>query len=158
MEIIHEGEQKMKSKKLKAFIFYETLIGLENGNRVHPAPKYEFVEIEDDFSSFYAILGCDTIDIVTKKIGGKYYNIIRDELGEFTSDVIFTLVDPNNSQDMISGTIIITGMADDSGNLTSLSKEDAKHIKKYINYTVRCGQEEGGERKRLSPVIFTNTI
>lgn len=158
MNTIHKGEHIMKAQKLKALVFYETIIGLENGNRIHPAPKYELVEIEDDFSSFYAILGCDTIDFVTKKIGGKYYNVIRDELGNFTSDIIFTMMDPNNTQDMIPGTIIITGMADNDGNLTSLSNEDAKHIRKYINYTVRRGQEEGGTRKRLSPVIYTNTI
>ena len=147
----------MKRQKINAFIFYETLIGREDFKRIHPSPKYEFKEIEDDLDVFYQTINCTTIDIVVKKIGDKYYNIIVDDEGLFRDDPIITVADPNNINDALVGTVIIAGLADEDGDLTSLTKEDAENIRSHINYGFRECKTETPPRRRMVPIIFINT-
>lgn len=147
----------MKRENIDVFIFYETMIGAEDFKRVHPHPKFEFKSIPDELDAFYKIIDCTTIDIVVKRIGGRYYNIIVDDEGLFRDDPIITMVDPHNRNDALVGTLIICGMADDDGDLTSITEDDARHIAKYINFGLRnCKDGNNHIRQRLFPAIFIN--
>ena len=82
--------------------------------------------IEAELRRYYQILGCDTIDIVSRKIGGKYYDIICDDEALLKADPVFTAVDVNY-QPMLYGSLFICNH-DDEGNETSLTPEDVDNV------------------------------
>lgn len=96
--------------------------------------KVEAMEIEDDLDSFYKILNCSTIDIVVRKIGGRYkkaFDIICDDEGLFKKPQKISAID-NLGNVQLVGNIFITGTADNEGNLTSLSIHDVAYIKSKV--------------------------
>lgn len=89
------------------------------------------MDIEDNLDVFYALIGCKTIDIVTRCIGGKIYEVIIDDEGTFKKAPVISAVNVKGEAQMV-GNLIITGLADEDGDLTSLTDEDVKNIKANI--------------------------
>lgn len=85
--------------------------------------EVEANELED----YYRLMEVDLIDIVTREIGGKYYDIICDDEGLFKENPIPTVFD-TEQQPMIVGNIIIAGLGDETGNMTDLTDEDIVRI------------------------------
>ena len=80
---------------------------------------------------YYGLIGCDCIDIVTRKIGRKVYDIIVDDEGLLKDDPIISAID-DFGRVMLVGSMIICGLADAEGELTDLSDNDIRYIKKRI--------------------------
>jgi len=80
-------------------------------------------ELED----YYRLMEVDIIDIVARKINGKYYDIICDDEGLLKEQPIPTVFD-TEKQPMLFGNIIIAGLADEEGNMTDLTDEDIVRI------------------------------
>lgn len=93
------------------------------------------MEIEDDLKTFYKLIDCDTIDIVTRSFGGKFFDIICDDEGCFKENPCFSASNRAGT-DGIVGNIIITGAADREGNLTSLTDEDVKRISSVTTFAL----------------------
>lgn len=105
-------------KKIKSII-------LKAGSQLPPVATI----INDDLDEFYKIIECDTIDIVARKIGNTYYDIICDDEGLFKDNPIVSVVSEDGLP-LICGTIIICNSKE--GNLTSLKEGDIDIIKKHI--------------------------
>lgn len=88
-------------------------------------------QIEDQLIVFYELIGCRAVDIVTRSIGGKYYDIVCDDEGLFAESPVVSAVDDDGSV-MFVGNLIICGMANDEGELTSLDDDDFYHIMEHI--------------------------
>lgn len=88
------------------------------------------IEIKDDLQEFYKVLNCSTIDIVSREIGGKYYDIVCDDEGLCNNNPIVSAYD-RNCRPMLVGNLLIFGVGED-GELGSLTDEDVEHIKKSI--------------------------
>lgn len=84
-------------------------------------------ELED----YYRLMEIDTIDIVTREINGKYYDIICDDEGLLKEHPIPTVFDIDRKP-MIFGNIIIAGLADETGNMTDLTDEDIVKIENSL--------------------------
>lgn len=116
-------------RELKAFIFSE-----EERKGIRST-------ITDTLKTYYKIINCDCIDIVTRKIGDKFYDFVVDEEGLLKGRkgcaVSFANGDIN---DCLCGTLVITGVIDEEGELTSLSEEDYENIENHIksSYENRC--------------------
>ena len=80
---------------------------------------------------YYKMIGCSTIDIVTRKIGRKWYDIICDDEGTFVEDPLISAID-NLGRVMLVGSLIICGLADEEGELTDLTANDIRYIKQRI--------------------------
>lgn len=80
---------------------------------------------------YYKMIGCRCIDIVRRRIGRKWYEIICDDEGTFVEDPLISAID-NLGRVMLVGSLIICGLADDEGELTDLTTNDIKYIKKRI--------------------------
>lgn len=81
-------------------------------------------EVEaNGLEDYYRLMEVEIIDIVTRKINGKYYDIICDDEGLLKDKPIPTVFDTNR-EPMIVGNIIIAGLADEDGNMTDLTDED----------------------------------
>lgn len=86
----------------------------------------KFMDIEDKLDVFYELIGCRCIDIVRRKIGNKYFDVICDDEGALKDDPVVSAVD-TQFHHMLVGNLIIS-RADDEGNLIDLSEEDIKQI------------------------------
>lgn len=82
------------------------------------------IDIEDNLDVFYELIGCRCIDIVQRKIGHKYFDVICDDEGALKEDCIVSAVDTQFCQ-MLVGNLIISN-SDNEGNLIDLSDEDIK--------------------------------
>lgn len=92
--------------------------------------KAQAMEIDDALDSFYKILDCSCIDIVRRRIGGRFkkaFEIVCDDEGLFREPQKISAID-NLGQAQLVGNIFITGTADEDGNLTSLTEYDVSYI------------------------------
>lgn len=105
---------------------------------VNKTTKVVDVNTLDDY---YNLIGCRCIDIVSRKIGRKWYDIICDDEGTFVEDPLISAID-NLGRVMLVGSLIICGLADDEGELTDLSDNDIRYVKKRIQ-TLDTRMHEG---------------
>lgn len=96
------------------------------GILVKPLEKIEVVEFEANLDEYYRLLDVTCIDIVERKIGGKYYDIICDDEGLLKDDIIKSMIS-SRSETMLVGNLLICN-SDDEGYEQSLSDEDIKNI------------------------------
>lgn len=87
------------------------------------------MDIEDKLDVFYELIGCRCIDIVQRKIGNKYFDVICDDEGALKEDALVSAVDTQFRQ-MLVGNLIIS-KSNDEGNLIDLSDEDIKQILRH---------------------------
>jgi hypothetical protein len=114
------------------------------------ASNIEVKAIENTLSAFYDEIGCQFIEIVKTKIRGKYYNVVCDEEGLNKENPIPTVLTARNPYEKIVGTVIITGVEDEHGDLTSLTDEDIDNISNRMKL-VRL---KAGENETISKVII----
>ena len=94
------------------------------------------LEIPNNLDTFYKVLNCNLIDIVTRRIGDskKVYDIICDDEGLLKEPHKISAVDSMGNAQLV-GNIFITGTADAEGNLTSLPMDEANYILNKIQLT-----------------------
>ncbi len=94
----------------------------------------KIIEVEDDNDEFYRLLNCSLIDIVVRRIGpktsNKWFNFICDDEGLFQSEPKISAIG-NFGNVQFVGSLLIVGLTDDEGNLTSLADDEAKYILKF---------------------------
>lgn len=106
--------------------------------------------IENNLSAFYSEIECQYIDILKRRIKGKWYSVICDEEGLNQEDPIITALSASNQYDKIVGTVIITGVENENGDLASLADEDVNNISSRIKL-VRL---KIGENETISKVLI----
>lgn len=92
--------------------------------------KAEVVETTCQLEDYYNKLKCRTIDIVTRKVGGKYYDIVADDEGMFAEDVRISAINPEG-ENMLVGNLLVLNCPDkhdEEGNECGLEDEDVKRI------------------------------
>lgn len=123
---IKDGLKRMKKIKV-------VFLDVETGK----APQV--LEIEDKLDSYLETLRIDTIDIVKRNIAGNPYQIVCDDEGLLKEDPTLSAVDLNNVGALV-GNIIITGLTDYEGNLTSLNEKDVDRIMQRFKYTLNLNK------------------
>ena len=89
--------------------------------------KFSTIEIPDNLYEFYKILKCDCIDIVVRRIGGKRFNIICDDIGLFKNPQKISAIN-NLGQPQLVGNLFIVGGDTLDGDLIGLTDQEALHI------------------------------
>ena len=100
-------------------------------------------KIEAELQSYYDLLDVSTIDIVTRKIGGKSYEIICDDEALLKDAPIVSMID-SKYRPMLFGNLFVVNYGGD-GELASLTPADVRRIK----YCYACKIEPGKMRKVL---------
>lgn len=80
---------------------------------------------------YYELIGCNLIDIVTRKIGRKYYDVICDDEGLLQDDPLISAID-DIGRVMFVGKLIVCGLVNDEGENTDLTARDIKYIKDRV--------------------------
>lgn len=94
--------------------------------------NYKVVDIKDNLDTYYNLIGCDCIDIVMRKIGGKYFDIVCDDEGLLKSEPKISAIS-NTYEPMLVGNLVIVHN-DGMGNLVGITDSDIEHLKKNIKY------------------------
>lgn len=95
-----------------------------------------------ELDEYYNLIGCDTIDIVRRRIGGKYFDIICDDEALLKPEPIPTMFD-TDKQPIIFGNVIIAGEADAMGEMTDLTNEDIELIIENLGILSIGGKKYG---------------
>ena len=106
-------------------------------------------EINNTLDDLYKNINCANIDITPRLIGGRMYCIVCDDEGCFRDGVVYTALCPKSPYADIPGPIVITGPANDNGDLTSITNEDVSNIISHISLTTQKAPE-----KVIVPVII----
>ena len=94
---------------------------------VENAKKFETIDIVDYYEEYLKKMRIDTLDIVRRNIAGKPYQIVIDDCGALYKDRVCSCED-FQGYPALFGNIIITGLANDEGELTSLTLKDIEKI------------------------------
>lgn len=87
----------------------------------------EGISIPDKLSAYYEKIGCSTIDIVVRWIGGRDFDIICDDEGLFDENPIVSALD-DEFQPALVGNLIFAHH-DAEGNMTGLNLGDEEILK-----------------------------
>lgn len=88
------------------------------------------LDIEDELEDYYREIGCQYIEIVQRKIGRKWFDVICDEEGTYREDAKVSAID-NFGRPMFVGNLLFMHH-DNNGNMTELSDTDIKYITERI--------------------------
>ena len=100
----------------------------------------KLMNIPHDLSTFYELINCDNIEVVTRKIGTRTYTIICDEEGLFKRYPIVSMISDKPTSYLV-GNLIITSHTE-CGEFVGLSDEEIKEV--MGNFT-KCLYAYGGE-------------
>ena len=92
--------------------------------------SHSIKNIENNLETYYSIIDCDTIDIVSRRFAGRYLDVICDDCGLLTDNPVATAVD-TGYHPMLVGTLIIV-RHNEEGETISLTEEDLKAIRKSV--------------------------
>lgn len=99
------------------------------------APRVEIIE-ELNLDKMYEITKCRMIDIATREIGGRYFDIIVDDEGLLKTVPVPSMIFKDRKEgvvmDALYGNAIIANH-DKEGNTIGLTREDARHINKFLD-------------------------
>lgn len=99
----------------------------------------QIIETEGGLDEWYRLIKCSRIDIVTRKIGGHYYDIIIDDEGLFKERAKPTALD-TAQQPLLVGNLIICNY-DEEGRETSLTDEDLENIIRHLVILAEAGTD-----------------
>ena len=89
--------------------------------------KPVIIDLKDDLNEFYKLIKCDCIDIVSRKVGNKYFDFICDDNGLLVNRPVVSAIDILNNPALV-GNLLIVGDSTAYGEMTELSAEEAKMI------------------------------
>lgn len=95
----------------------------------------------DALHDYYEALNCRCFDIVSRRIGKKYFDLFIDDEGLFKEDPIISAIN-NLGSPMLVGNIIFA-KHDSEGNTIDLAETEVKYIKKYIQKMYTRKHPEG---------------
>ena len=89
------------------------------------------VELEPNLDNYYDLLGGRAIDITTRRIGGRLYDIVCDDESLLKDNPKVSAID-RRREPMLAGSLLVVGFADDEGRETSLAPDDVVNIRNSL--------------------------
>lgn len=96
----------------------------------HTSTEYgiKMSTINDTLETFYKIIDCDTIDIITRKIGDIYYKIICDDEALLKNNTKVTLIQKDRQEILLGNLIICPINYDNEEELGSFNEQQQKSL------------------------------
>lgn len=77
---------------------------------------------------YYKYIGCRCIDIIRRKIGTRYFEIIVDDEGLFAEEPIVSAIDTDFNQVLVGNLLIAGGEVTEDGELTDITEAEIGYI------------------------------
>lgn len=107
----------MKNKKIKV-VYIQT----------QKDCPFDVIEIKDNLKTLQKLIGCTAIDIVQREIGGERLSVICDDEGLLKDKPKLSAIWWPSGSCALVGNLIIAGLPDEEGELTSLTTEQARKV------------------------------
>lgn len=92
----------------------------------------EVRQIKNDLQTFYDLIECDTIDIVRRKIGKRYFNIVCDDEAMLVDWPKISAISNIGEVRLVGNLIICAGDITENGDLIGLTDDQAEYVKQHI--------------------------
>lgn len=111
------------------------LLDVENKTR-------KAVEIDDNrhLEEYYKYLNCSTVDITSRKIGGKWFDIIADDEGLYKENPIVSALTSDNEPALV-GNLLFCNYDAETGAEISLTEADIEYLEKHTGLAVKKDAE-----------------
>lgn len=91
-------------------------------------------QIKDELQTFYDLIECDTIDIVRRKIGKRYFHIVCDDEGALMDCAKISAISNLGEIRLVGNLVICSDLIGNGENLVGLSDDEAEYVKQYIEF------------------------
>lgn len=92
----------------------------------------------DGLQDYYSLLNCSSVDVISKNISDKRFNLIFDNEAELLETHRPSAID-DCGQVVLFNNLIITGEGNLEGDFKDITDEEIEYVKKYI-HTVRTSK------------------
>lgn len=99
--------------------------------------KFLFLDVENrevktveanDLEDYYRLIGCRTIDIVSRTIGDVKVEIILDDEGALVNNPKVSAIDIDGTPMLFGNLLVASGRVTEDGELTELTQEEIDEI------------------------------
>lgn len=101
---------------------------------------FKVMEVADNLDTWYKLLKCDYIDIVSTKVGDVDVDIVCDDEALLKEDSICRAT-THHHEPALFGRLFVCGRADAEGNLTSLTAEQCEEVLRNVALTISNNDE-----------------
>ena len=105
------------------------------------------VDCENDIKEWYKLLNTDIVEMPEFTIGGCSYTIICDENGKLRDYPVISGINPSNEVVLV-GNLLIFNTDYEECDVTDLTDDDIKHLRRYIR-TMVCQSSTNGKTKEF---------
>ena len=103
----------------------------------------EVRQIKDSLQTFYDLIECNTIDIVHRKIGKRYFNIVCDDEGALLDRAKISAISNLGEVRLVGNLVICAGDVTENGDLIGLTDDQAEYVKQHIEFLCTRQHPEG---------------
>lgn len=115
------------------------LIDVRNGTAgpVEIAGGENDTENAASLKEYYKLIGCDCIDITSRKIGGKFFDLVVDDNGLYSDNAIVSAMD-GDGEPRIVGNIVVMNVPDEDGDgyMKGLTDADIALIQRHVQNAI----------------------
>ena len=97
--------------------------------------KVEMVEA-NTLTDYYKLIGCRTIDIISRSIGNVRVEIVLDDEGCLVNAPKISAINSNGEPILFGNLLIASGKVTDDGELTELDQDEIEAIKTWYIATI----------------------
>ena len=97
--------------------------------------KVEMVEA-NTLTDYYKLIGCRTIDIISRSIGNVRVEIVLDDEGCLVNAPKISAINSNGEPILFGNLLIASGKVTDDGELTELDQDEIEAIKTWYLATI----------------------
>ena len=95
---------------------------------VYDTGRAKTIRIARDLEEYYRLIGCDTVTMPMRYIGGKQFIIIADDEGTFRKDCRVSAM--NGDDPMLVGNLLVVAF-DGVEDIRGLTREEADHVLRH---------------------------
>ena len=91
------------------------------------------VDDADHLNAYYQLLNCSLVDITSRKIGGKYFDIVTDDEGLLKEAPIVSAVD-SDGKPVLVGNLLFCNYDPQTGAEISLTDDDIEILRAHVRF------------------------
>ena len=110
------------------------------------------VDDTDHLTEYYKLLNCEIVDITSRKIGGKYFDIVADDEGLMKENPIVSALD-TEGQPALVGNLLFCNYDPETGEEVSLTDEDIQLLRDNVRFAA-VRDAEGNEKEYI--IVMAN--
>ena len=108
------------------------------------------IDVEDDINVWYKLLDCDIVDVVHRRIGDYFLDIICDDEGLFKAEQYISAIDVHGHAALVGAILVLAEeeVNNDEGDFRGLTDEEIAVLQAHIG-RVKWLKKDGWYRSNI---------